>query len=193
MKHFVLGAALLTGALSIGSAALADDYVVDKSHAHVGFEIDHLGFSTILGRFSDYDTAITADWDNPAKSRLEVTIRAASVDTGWSARDEHLRKPDFFGVEAHPEIKFVSKSVEVVGENEANITGDLTMLGVTKPLTLKTKLVKRGPHPLNPQRENVGIEATGVLKRSEWGMKAYVPAVGDDVTLRIEAELKPAE
>jgi polyisoprenoid-binding protein YceI len=193
MRQLILSAALIAGVMSCGSTAIAEDYVVDKSHAYVGFEIDHLGFSTTLGRFSDFDTAIHADWEHPEKSKLQVTIRSASIDTGWAARDKHLRTPDFFDVAEHPEISFVSKKIEVLDASEANITGDLTMLGVTKPLTLKATLVKRGPHPFNPQRENVGIKAIGVLKRSDWGMTAHVPAVGDEVTLRIEAELKSAE
>jgi polyisoprenoid-binding protein YceI len=192
MNRLALSFAVLGLMAAAVPPAYGESYVIDKSHAFVGFEIDHLGFSTTIGRFADYDARIEADWAALARSQLDVTIRTASIDTGWAERDAHLRSPDFFNAEAFPTMRFVSRAIEETGEGKARIVGDLTLLGVTRPLVLDAVLVKRGPHPMDPNKEVAGVKASGRLQRSAWGMDKYVPAVGDEVVLRIEAELNRA-
>ena len=127
--------------------------------------------------------------DDPANSRIEVTIETASVDTFFAKRDEHLRSADFFNVAEHPTMTFKSTKVERTGENTARMVGDLTLLGVTKPVALDVTLNAFKENPIN-NKMTAGFTATGSIKRSEFGMKAYVPAVGDTVALRIDMEMQ---
>ncbi len=193
LKSRIIGmaAGALIGAGAAGGA-LAADYVLDPSHVHVVFKVSHLGYATTVGQFEKIDAKVSVDWDAPADGKLEVTIDAASVDSNWPARDEHLRKADFLDVEKYPTIEFVSTDIEVTGEDTALITGNLTLLGQTRPVTLVTALNKHGPHPMT-KREHFGISATTMIKRSDYGMTYAVPMVGDEVELRIEAEFMAAE
>lgn len=186
-----LGAAM-TMLFSFG-AVQAQTYEADRSHSYVGFEIDHLGFSMTQGQFHDYAVRVTANWDEIEQSTVSVSIQTTSVDTAWDPRDAHLRKADFFHVDAFPTMEFTSTAIEKTGENTAKITGDLTMIGVTKSVVLDAELVKRGPYPFGDKKEALGIKASGVLNRSDWGMKYGVPAVSDEVKLIINGELKIAE
>ena len=184
--------------LSIGAfagigAVQAQTYKIDPSHSYIGFEIEHLGFSTTMGQFHDYDVTINADWDQIESSNVSVAIRTNSVDTAWDARDEHLRRPDFFHVEMHPEMTFTSGEITKTGENTAKIEGALTMLGITKTVILDVQLVKRGAYPFGDKAEALGIKAQAVIKRSEWGLNYGIPAVSDEVTLRIDGEFRAAE
>ncbi|GAB4151027.1 MAG: hypothetical protein Tsb0016_23020 [Sphingomonadales bacterium] len=190
-KIFALAAGALIGAGAVGSAVAAD-YELDPSHAHVVFQVSHLGYATTVGQFEKIDAKVSVDWDAPAEGKLEVTIDAASVDSNWPARDEHLRKADFLHVEKYPTIEFVSTDIEVTGENTALITGNLTLLGQTRPVTLVTELNKHGPHPMT-KRDHFGVSATTMIKRSDYGMTYAVPMVGDEVELRIEAEFMGPE
>ncbi len=121
---------------------------------------------------------------------MTLTIQTASVDTAVGDRDDHLRSPDFFNAEEFPTIEFVSTGVTKTGDKTGTLAGNLTMLGVTKPVTLDVTFNKVGPHP-NPQMAGVevaGFSASTTVKRSEFGMNTFVPAVGDDIELWIEVE-----
>ncbi|MDJ0894221.1 MAG: YceI family protein [Alphaproteobacteria bacterium] len=183
-------AALCTFLITQAPPAIASDpFVFDKSHANIAFSLSHLGFSTAHGRFGEFDGEARLDLDDPANSQLEVTIETASVDTFFAKRDEHLRSADFFNVTAHPTMTFKSTKVERTGENKARMVGDLTLLGVTKPVALDVTLNAFKENPIN-NKMTAGFTATGSLKRSEFGMTAYVPAVGDTVALRIDMEMQ---
>lgn len=121
------------------------------------------------------------------QSKVDVTIKTASIEMDDQKWNDHLKNADFFNVEQYPEMTFKSTNVEVTGENTANVTGDLTLLGVTKPVTLNVTHNKTGAHPMNG-KSGIGFSATGTLKRSDFGMNYGLPAVGDDVELRIEVE-----
>ena len=188
-------AAAALGAFLIAQAPLAiasEPFVFDKSHANIAFSLSHLGFSTAHGRFGEFDGAARLDLDDPANSQLEITIETASVDTFFAKRDEHLRSADFFNVAEHPTMTFKSTKVEKTGENTARLVGDLTLLGVTKPVALDVTLNAFKENPIN-NKMTAGFTATGSLKRSEFGMKTYVPAVGDTVALRIDMEMQKVE
>jgi polyisoprenoid-binding protein YceI len=176
-------------AVSLAVPAQANEpFVLDETHADVGFRVSHFGLSDTLGRFNDVEGVVLIDRDNPAGSSVDVTIAAASLDTNHGKRDEHLRGGDFFNVAEHPTITFKSTSVELTGTDIAKVTGDFTMLGVTKPVVLDVKLNALMPHPL-PQmngREVAGFSATTTIKRSEFGMDTFVPAIGDDVGVTLE-------
>jgi polyisoprenoid-binding protein YceI len=141
---------------------------VDPSHSSIEFRVKHLGISTVRGSFREFEGGIEIGED-AAASKAYGKIKAASIDTGEPKRDEHLRSADFFDVENYPEITFESTSIEVIHEDEFHVTGDLTMHGVTKPITLHAEVTGTEEDPWGNTR--VGLEAQGELKRSDWDMK----------------------
>jgi polyisoprenoid-binding protein YceI len=192
MKSLHLLTALF--AFLVAQSALADVYLIDKVHSTMGFQVRHL-FSKVPGKFDDFSGQIQLDEANPEKSSVQVTIKAASVDTANKQRDTDLRSPNFFDAAKYPEITFKSKSVTKTGDKTANITGDLTMHGVTKEVVLKAELLGKGA---GMQGKTVtGWDASTALKRSEFGLswnKAVegTQIVGDDVQidLHVEADKK---
>jgi polyisoprenoid-binding protein YceI len=170
-----------------GTGAL-ETYKLDKPHTQILFKVNHLGFTDSYGKFLDYDGTFTLDRAAPEKSSANVTIQVGSLEMGDAKWNEHLKSADFFNVEKFPTMTFKTTSVEKTGENTANVTGDFTMLGVTKPVTLKVTHNKSGVFPMDDKMYIAGFSATGTLKRSEFGMGKYVPMVGDDITLMIEVQ-----
>ncbi len=173
-----------------GPAAAAEEWAIDPSHTHILFFVNHFGMSDIQGEFLDFDGTFMLDTEAPENSSIAVTIDVASLDSGWAARDEHFLSADFFTVEEHPTITFTSTDVEVVGADTATVTGDLTIKGITRPVTLDVTL--NGLQDDHPIREGTqryaGFTATTVLRRSDFGMDLYAPAVSDEVEIRIEME-----
>jgi polyisoprenoid-binding protein YceI len=141
---------------------------VDPVHSTVEFRVKHLGIATVKGVFREYEGTIEVGEDS-ATTRAYGKIKAASIDTGEPKRDEHLRSPDFFDAESYPEITFESTSIEVIAEDEFHVTGDLTMHGITKPITLHAEVTGTEEDPWGNTR--VGLEAQGELSRSDWEMK----------------------
>jgi len=169
------------------SAQAAESYKLDPAHTSVIFIVNHLGFSNYQGRFGGASGELTIDRDNLAASSANVTIDLTKVDSGVEALDNHMKTADFLDVENHPTAVFKSSSVELIGEDGAKITGELTLLGETKPLVLDVKLIGEGNHPMTGDHV-VGFSANGTVTRSEYGMTYLVPAVSDDVTLQISSE-----
>jgi polyisoprenoid-binding protein YceI len=186
--------ALSSALLIAHSAFAADTYVFDKLHSTVGFQIRHL-FSKVPGKFGDFAGQIQLDEANPEQSSVEVTIKTASIDTGVKMRDDDLRSPNFFDAKKFPEITFKSTAVKKSGENTADVTGNLTMHGVTKEVVLKVELLGKGAGPKNSTVS--GWDASTALKRSDFGLNwnqviEGTQMVGDDVQieLHIEADKK---
>lgn len=174
------------------SAELSDvpsgEYALDSSHGYITFTYNHLGFSNPRVGFNSFDTKLKLDSRNPENSTVEVTIDASSIDSRVAEFNEHLNGSDFFDTAAYPTITFKSTRVKATGENTFNVTGDLTILGTTKPITLATTINGAGEHPMK-NVPAIGVSASAKLKRSDWGLDAYVPDVSDEVELSIEAEL----
>jgi polyisoprenoid-binding protein YceI len=167
-------------------------YKLDASHANVVFLISHGGFSTYVGRFNTVDGSLKFNVKNPTKSSLSVTIDANSVDTPSDALDEHLRKADFFNVEKFPTITFKSTKVQKIDDKTGRVTGDLTLLGVTKPVTLDVTFNGGGMFgPIKAYR--IGFSARTAIKRSDFDMAKSLIFLGDDVSLIIEAEFLQAK
>lgn len=185
LRSLVLSAALIAAPM----IATAADWTLDKSHAVIAFSVDHLGFSTTRGIFEKYDATIDFQPDNVEASSVEVVIDAASINTFWAARDEHLRNADFFNVEKFPTITFKSTKIEKTGDDTAKIMGDMTMLGMTKPVTFDAKLTQMGPHPFNPKAMVAGMQVTGTIDRTEFGMGTFAPAVGAVIPFTFDLEL----
>ncbi len=162
-------------------------YHFDKKHTNIMWFISHIGFSNSMGQFMDYDGEIILDYDNPDQSSVSITLKTASIMTGLADFDTHLKSADFFNVEKFPTARFVSTKV-ILGKNDrATVEGNFTLLGITKPLTLKVRLNKRAMD-IQKNRMRTGFSAKTTIKRSRYGMKKYLPLIGDDVTIRIEAE-----
>lgn len=167
-------------------------YDFDKSHTNLAFSYNHLGYSTTDGRFGDWEGELLIDLDTPANSKITMTVNVESIDTFWAERDTHLKSADFFGVEEHPTATFTSTSVEKTGENTLAVTGDLTIKGITKPATFDVTVNAQGEHPM-AKTPAVGLDATTVVKRTDYGMDMYVPYVGDEVTISFSAEALQAK
>ena len=163
-------------------------YTLDSSHGYITFTYSHLGFSNPRVGFNRFDTELELDSSNPENSSVEVTIDASSIDSRVAEFNEHLNGSDFFNTAEYPTITFKSTKVEATGENTFEVTGNLTILGTTKPVTLATTINKAANHPMR-NVPTVGLSASAKLMRSEWGLGAYVPAVSDEVELSIEVEL----
>jgi len=187
-----LGLAIAMSSIVWSGVASAQAWEFDKSHTRVGFTVDHLGFSSVIGDFRQFDGQVQYDPKQPESLQVNFEIDTKSIDSGWAARDEHLRKADFFNVEQFPKMTFTSTAVKVLGDNKSQVTGNLTLLGVSKPVTLDVTLNKLAINPIT-NKQTAGITATTSLKRSDWGMTTYVPAVGDEIAVRIDAELTPVE
>ena len=178
---FVL-AVLLSAA---GLTAHADTFKIDPVHSSMAFSVKHLGVSDFYGRFNDISGQVVFDKDDPSKNSVEVTIPTESIDTKNEKRDQHLKSPDFFNAKQFPTIVFKSKSVEGSGDTY-KATGDLTLHGVTKPLTLE---IKRGPEAKGMEDEiRAGGETRFTIKRSDFGMNFMQGALGDEVTVFLSLE-----
>ncbi len=187
----LLGASLIAATLSTGAVQAAPaNYTMDMAHTSATFNISHLGFSTMFGRFGAMDGTLVLDTDNIENSKVNVTIDTESVSTFHEKRDEHLRSPDFFNTAEFSEMTFESTKVVKTGDNTAKLEGELTLLGVTKPVVLDLTINKIGPHPFT-QAPMAGFSATGTVKRSDFGMNYGLPAIGDEVSLRLDVEAAP--
>ncbi len=178
----------ILSAMVFSAPALADTYEIDASHTHVGFQVSHLGFSETYGVFKNVSGTLSLDEAKPEASTVDVTIDVASIDSGDEKRDEHLKGADFFDVAQFPTMTFKSTKVELTGKDAANVTGDLTLHGVTRSVGLVVKLNKVGESPVAKGRYVAGFSALGMLKRSDFGIKTYVPLISDEVTIAISTE-----
>ncbi len=185
MKKILLGMSVLT--LLSPAAFAAEKYTLDPAHTNVVWHANHFGFSNPSGKFADVKGTLELDEKDPAKSKLNVVIKSASISTGSAEFDSHLRKENFFNTDKFPEATFVSDKIIVTSKDNADVHGFLTLLGVTKPVVLKTRLNKIGESPIT-NKKTAGFSATAVIKRSEFGMTYAVPGVSDDVQLEIESE-----
>ncbi len=191
MTRFTLGALALTVPLAV--AAAPESYTLDPYHTYPHFAVDHLGLSTMWGRFDKASGKFTID-RAAKKGSLELTVETASLSTGDAdkgsrprSRDEHLKSADFFNVAEFPRMTFKADSVKFDGDAPTEISGQLTLLGVSKPLTLKIERWVCKDHPFS-KKPVCGGNASGALKRTDFGMKYGVPAVGDEIRLYVEFE-----
>ncbi|NRD70459.1 polyisoprenoid-binding protein [Psychrobacter okhotskensis] len=184
-------ALLISSALAIttmASAALPSQWQLDDSHTRVGFSVNHLGFSTTMGHFGDVQGTVNYDIKTPNKTNMNFTIATDSIDTNWDARDKHLKTDEFFNVAKYPTMTFKSTKVSFINPQQAKITGDFTMLGQTKPLTLDVTLNKIANSPLTKEPV-IGFRATGNIDRAAYGMTAYAAGITTDVPIQIDGEL----
>ncbi len=185
MKKHLISIFLLTF-FSFSSQA-AELYKIDNTHASINWTANHFGFSDQLGKITDVSGHITFDETNPKISSVEVQIGVGSNVTGLAKFDEHLKSADFLNVAKFPTATFKSTSIIPSGKTLAKIKGDLTLLGITKPITLDTKLIKKGINPIN-QSKAIGFFATTTLKRSDFGINFGLPGISNLVKIEINLE-----
>ena len=186
-------AAVVLAAVPLAATAASETYTVDPLHSSVLFAIDHLGLSTIHGRFDKFAGKFSID-RTAKKGEVEVAIDTGSVDTNDNdkgsrqrSRDEHLRSADFFNAAEFPKMTYKSTNVVFAGDNPATVEGNLTLLGVTKPVSLKLDRFKCNPATATA-KERCGGDASGKLKRSDFGMSRGIPGIGDELVLTVSFE-----
>lgn len=188
---------LLAAGLALAPAAFAQTapkaihvesgaYAIDPDHTQVGFAVSHLGFSEFRGRFANASGTLQLDGKNPANSSIEVLVPTESVNTPVDKLTDELQSSDWLDAKTYPQTRFKASRVTVIGPRQARIAGELTLHGVTRPVTLKARLHGAGVNPLN-KKVTVGFDLTGTIKRSDFGVKTYLPLIGDEVTLEISA------
>jgi polyisoprenoid-binding protein YceI len=189
--------AVLATALATASPALAaETYTFDKGHTTVGFQVRHI-VTNVGGRFRDFAGTIQIDRAKPESSSVEFTIQAASIDTSEAKRDEHLKSPDFFDVANHPTITFKSTAVKPTGKDTYAVTGDFTMRGVTKQITLPVTVLGEAKDPWG--NEKIGFETGTTINRKEYGINWSKTLdnggllVGDEVKVQIAVEANKAK
>lgn len=165
--------------------ALADNYIFDKKHTQIFFSASHLGFSTSTGAFVEFDGKFNFDQSDFSQSAVNVVIQTNSIDLNDKKWNEHMMGQKWFNVKKYPTMEFKSTSVKKTGDKTMDITGDFTLLGVTKTITLKTTFNKFGSQF---GREKAGFSATTTIDRTEFGMKNYSPAISAEIPIRIEVE-----
>ena len=174
------------------SAQAADKYDIDPTHTQVQFTYNHMGFSNITGRFDEVSGDFQFDAADPTQSSVSITIPVASISTGVDKLDEHLLKADFFDATQFPTATFTSTGVTVAGEGKLAVAGDLTIHGVTRPVVMDVTINKVGEHPMS-KKPAAGFDASFDIKRSEFGVGGYAPAVSDEVRIEITVEAQKAE
>ncbi len=189
MRRLLAAAAFAASFALAPLAAQAADFTIDKTHSHVVFLVDHLGYAKVMGQFTDFAGTLSFDPANVGASKLDVTIKTESIETQFAERNKHLKGADWFNVTEFPTMKFVGKTFAKKDDKTGTIAGDLTLLGVTKPVTLDVTFNKLGVNPLD-KINSVGFSAKAALKRSDFGLKTFLPAIGDDIDIWIEIEAK---
>ena len=191
MKRLALFAALAAASLAAQAAPVT--YTIDNNHTYPHFTYNHLGFSNQTHKFDKTSGKVVLDRSAKTGS-ADVTIDATSVNTGYALFNEHIQDADFFDTAKHPTITFKSSKMTFKGDQPVSLSGDLTIKGVTKPVTLTITHFKCQPHPML-KVEACGANATTQVKRSEFNMGKNVPYISDEVTLTlaIEAVNKPAQ
>jgi polyisoprenoid-binding protein YceI len=181
-------AAIVSLVLILPAAAETQSWNIDGAHSSAQFSVRHMGISTVRGAFTKLSGTVQYDATNPIKTTIDATIEAASVDTRVEMRDNDLRGPNFFDASKYPTLTFKSKKVEEAGPGKLKVTGDLTIHGVTKEVTLDVE----GPSaPVKDPRGNlrVGASASTTINRRDFGVNGAAAVVGNDVPITIDMEL----
>lgn len=174
--------------MSLTSLASAADYTIDTKgmHASVKFRIQHLGYSWLYGQFNDFSGDFSYDSNNPAASKVSVVIQSESIDTNHAERNKHLRSEDFLNTDKYPEIRFDSTKYSPTGDNAGTLYGNLTMHGVTKPVSIEVTKIGEGKDPWGGYR--AGFEGHTVINRSEFGVDKNLGPASEKVEITLDVE-----
>ncbi len=180
---------LLMASLLISTASQASDwnYKFDPSHSNIVWQAGHFDFSMQSGKFAFVEGNLFFNEKKPSKSKVQAKIKIANIETGDKKFNEHLLSKDFFNIKEFDIATFESQKVKITGKNTGKIIGKLTLLGVTKKVSLNVKFNKIGINPIN-NKKTAGFSATTTIKRSDFGMNTYLPGISDKVKINIEVE-----
>lgn len=184
-NRIVLASSL--AAATFGASAAGVTYKIDPDHTVVLATWNHFGYSNPSANFAGASGTIVYDAEAPARSSVQVTLPLSAIDSFVPKLDEHLKGADFFDVQKYPVATFKSTSVRAVGEGRLEVTGNLDLHGVVKPVLLNVKLNKAAPHPMG-KAASIGFDASATISRSAFGIDKYVPMVSDEIGLRITTE-----
>jgi polyisoprenoid-binding protein YceI len=188
----IMPLALIAALAAAPAFAAPEKYTLDPSHSQIVFSYNHLGFSTTYGMFSGINGEVMFDQEDPAASSVTVSFPVRSMLTGWEERFTHFMSPEFFNAaDDSAMVTFASTAIEVTGETTANITGDLTINGVTKPVVLAATLNQAGTHPM-ANAPWAGFSATTSILRSDFNLGLFAPNVSDEVQISISIEAQKA-
>ncbi|AFL72238.1 YceI family protein [Thiocystis violascens] len=178
----------LAAALAMPGLAMAENYVIDTEggHAFVQFRIPHLGYSWLYGRFNEFSGDFSYDKDNPSAARVDVTIKTASIDSNHAERDKHLRDKDFLDVSRYPEATFKSTSFTAKGDGTAVLKGDLTLRGITKPVSIDVTEIGEGPDPWGGHRR--GFQGSTRFALKDFGIERNLGPASRDVEMILSIE-----
>lgn len=176
-----------SGGQPTSPAAVAGPYAIDAVHSFVVFKIRHGGIGNAYGMIHGPTGSFTIDPANPSASKVEVVLKADKVSTGNQGRDDHIRRPDFFNVAEYPTMTFKSTGFKAAGANKFEVTGDMTFLGQTRPVTAMLEVIGSGP-AMRGGGHAMGIEAAFTIKRSDFGNNVMIGPLGDEVTLTVAIE-----
>lgn len=171
----------------IATPAFADHYEFDKEHTNIMFHINHIGFSDMIGLMNNFNGSFEFDPKQPEKSKIDVTLHPSGIRTSSSKLDSELQGEKWFNTAKFPDIHFVSTAIKTTGANTGDVTGNLTMLGVTKPVTLHVHFNKSDYHPITNMLVS-GFSADTTIKRSDFGLSMGIPMVSDEVRIEIQTE-----
>ncbi len=179
--------------LALPQAVLAWDvpsgeYGLDKTHGYITFSYSHLGFSNPHVGFDRFEVVLDADAEDPSRSQLEVSVDAASINSRVAIFDEHLNGENYFDTANHPDITFESTAVTSTGENTFDVFGNLTIKGISKPVTLNATINKAANHPFLSV-PTIGVTAIAQVLRSDWNLSRAIPMVSDEISIFIDVEL----
>lgn len=200
-RKFLIAAAIALTGVSAGAIAQVDGfirnpaqvqsgtYVLDPAHGKITWSMDHMGFSTYVGQFTDVSATLNLDVRNSSASKLQAQVKTDSVGSLNSALDGHLKTADFLDTAKHPTAGFQATKIRLIDADSAEIAGNLTLRGVTKPIVIIADFNQAGINPVD-QKYTVGFDGHARIKRSDFGINYGLPVLGDDVTLHFEAEFK---
>jgi polyisoprenoid-binding protein YceI len=188
LRYLVLAGLVATAGTAVAAPVT---YKLDPGHTMVLFSWNHFGYSNPTANLGQVEGTLVYDEKDPSKATVEATLPLSGLDTFVPKLDEHLKTADFLDAAKYPTVTFKSTKVTPAGKGKLKVVGDLTVHGVTKPVTLDVTLNKIGPHPMM-KVQTVGFDATTTIKRSDFGVGAYVPNVSDEIKVRITTEAHDA-
>ncbi len=191
MKKIII---LFAAVISLSAYTAVNSWNVDKMHSNLGFTITHLGISDVSGSFKNFEVNIKTTKEDFSDASFELSADAASINTAVEMRDNHLKSADFFDVEKFPKLTYKSTSIKAAGKNKYKITGDLTLHGVTKPVTMDLWYRGTIENPMS-KAPTSGFQVTGTIKRSDFGIGAKFPApmLSDEVQIKADGEFTIAK
>lgn len=172
------------------TAAQSAEYTLDTVHTQIRFGVSHVGYSTSRGTFKDFEGTFSFDPESPQTASVNVVVQTASLDMDDAEWNSHLQRKLWFNIDEHPTMSFNSSGIETTDDNHFVLNGELTMLGVSKPVALDVKLNKVGEAM---GKQKAGFSATGTLNRADWGMTTFAPMIGTEISLTIEVEGEQVE